>query len=764
VNGAQYIDEHVETFKDGVGRAGEATYYLSNLDYSVAGTGNADGTVIERLDYTSGGDFVEGEPPGPRVRGDVSGDGRIDGRDAQTFINVLMGLDTNAVHICAADIDVSGGVNLTDAPLFVECLLAGGCPAEVECTRADVNDDGHVDGRDAQTFINVLLGLDTNAVHTCAADINDSGTVNLTDVPLFVQCLLAGGCGGGPPLCRRGDVNNDGQVTIADVGPFVSVLLAGTGTAQQVCAADLGGPAYTIPGTPDGLIDGNDIQAFLDCLLGGQCPPAPPGFAGILLDGDIGSVDPPVGDVGWMGDLAWMGERKVVPLTPWVAGEPALQPLAGRALPAPGTFAMHGCPIDVLADGLVLQYNRARYYDVKNGRWLQRDPLGYTDGKNLYEAFRNNPMRLRDPMGEGTISDALRDLQDLLYRWGTDGGIKQTLDEQMGVRPMDPFTKAARDQERIVIGNVGAALETAKPYVARGTGAVGTAGGLVEAGTGMVLIPFTWGASTIIVVHGVDVTQASVRQVASGEFTSTYTYEKIAGAGYPTAAIVVDTGISLGSGVAGLRMAAEAPGLAVKSFSTMSTFADSQALVAFETAPVRSASTFSRVQAANERVIAIIFDAKPGEVVLGSGISPGAVPGKQLVFPFAEAEVVAPFSQAPASARVYSVAFQAVLPGDLYPGFSRAVHFQEANRILLVAMKADPMFAKQMEMLIPGVRRQIVGLWGGISRHPPDYWTWHHALDPGVMQLVPRPQHTPGSIWWDILHPGGEGGYSRWGQ
>jgi RHS repeat-associated protein len=400
VNGGQYIDEHVETFKDDAGRAGEVTYYLANLDYSVAGTGNADGTVIERLDYTSGGDFVEGEPPGPCVRGDVNGDGRIDGRDAQTFINVLLGQDTNAVHICAADIDVSGGVNLTDAPLFVECLLAGGCPAEVECTRADVNDDGHVDGRDAQTFINVLLGLDTNAVHTCAADINDSGTVNLTDVPLFVQCLLAGGCGGGQPLCRRGDVNNDGLVTIADVGPFVSVLLAGTGTAQQVCAADLGGPAYTIPGTPDGLIDGNDIQAFLDCLLGGQCPPAPAGFAGMLLDGDIGSVDPPVGDVGWMGDLAWMGERKVVPLTPWVADDAALQPRSGRALPAPGTFAMHGCPIDVLLDGLVLQYNRARYYDVKNGRWLQRDPAGYVDGANLYESFRSNPTLNVDPSGK----------------------------------------------------------------------------------------------------------------------------------------------------------------------------------------------------------------------------------------------------------------------------------------------------------------------------------------------------------------------------
>lgn len=44
-------------------------------------------------------------------------------------------------------------------------------------------------------------------------------------------------------MCRRGDVNNDGSVTGADVAPFVGVLLAGTGTPQQVCASDLGGPA-----------------------------------------------------------------------------------------------------------------------------------------------------------------------------------------------------------------------------------------------------------------------------------------------------------------------------------------------------------------------------------------------------------------------------------------------------------------------------------------------------------------------------------------
>jgi RHS repeat-associated protein len=62
--------------------------------------------------------------------------------------------------------------------------------------------------------------------------------------------------------------------------------------------------------------------------------------------------------------------------------------------------------VDVLTSGrsgpeaaLSLQYSRARYFDLKHGRFLQRDPKGYVDGGNLYEAFGSNPARFTDPMG-----------------------------------------------------------------------------------------------------------------------------------------------------------------------------------------------------------------------------------------------------------------------------------------------------------------------------------------------------------------------------
>ena len=74
--------------------------------------------------------------------------------------------------------------------------------------------------------------------------------------------------------------------------------------------------------------------------------------------------------------------------------------------PPTGTFTLHGRPVDTLADGKVLIYIRARFYDPQHGRWLQRDPSGYVDGGNLYESFLSNPTAHTDPSGEEVWVDA----------------------------------------------------------------------------------------------------------------------------------------------------------------------------------------------------------------------------------------------------------------------------------------------------------------------------------------------------------------------
>lgn len=116
------------------------------------------------------------------------------------------------------------------------------------------------------------------------------------------------------------------------------------------------------------------------------------------------------------------------------------------------------------------------------------------------------------------------------------------------------------------------------------------------------------------------------------------------------------------------------------------------------------------------------------------------------------------------SGNAYSVAYETKLSPDMYPGLSRGAHFQAANSDLLQAMNSDPQFEAAMNDLIPGIRDSLVGPRGGISRtSPSSLWTWHHAPEEGVMQLVPRIQHQAPGLLQQLFHPGGVGGFSIWG-
>src|SRR5262249_40888570 len=45
-----------------------------------------------------------------------------------------------------------------------------------------------------------------------------------------------------------------------------------------------------------------------------------------------------------------------------------------------------------------LQYNRARYYDSRIGRWINQDPMGFGAGDdNLYRYVGNDPLNSTDP-------------------------------------------------------------------------------------------------------------------------------------------------------------------------------------------------------------------------------------------------------------------------------------------------------------------------------------------------------------------------------
>ncbi|WP_447926999.1 RHS repeat-associated core domain-containing protein [Vreelandella sp. EE27] len=45
-----------------------------------------------------------------------------------------------------------------------------------------------------------------------------------------------------------------------------------------------------------------------------------------------------------------------------------------------------------------LYYNRHRYYDPPQGRYISQDPIGLRGGTNLY-GYVANPMEMVDPLG-----------------------------------------------------------------------------------------------------------------------------------------------------------------------------------------------------------------------------------------------------------------------------------------------------------------------------------------------------------------------------
>jgi RHS repeat-associated protein len=113
-----------------------------------------------------------------------------------------------------------------------------------------------------------------------------------------------------------------------------------------------------------------------------------------------------------------------------------------------------------------------------------------------------------------------------------------------------------------------------------------------------------------------------------------------------------------------------------------------------------------------------------------------------------------------ATPSAYSVAYRTTIPRTaIGTTIDRGAHFSAANRSLEAAMAADAEFAQMMSAL--NVRLPL-----NMSMSP-NGWTWHHVYDmPGVLELVPRVMHAPGSAWQPLLHygPGRSGGMAQWGK
>jgi len=137
----------------------------------------------------------------------------------------------------------------------------------------------------------------------------------------------------------------------------------------------------------DGTVNAADNGYFRTKLNGSGNPTVDPS-TDFDMDGDTDDDDQTT-------MLAAIGQPSGVEIYTSGVGNPYF--FTGRRLHFLETLH-DGSPTDTETNGQV-QYNRRRHYDPRHGRWLQRDPAGYTDGMNLYEYVSSRPALFRDPFG-----------------------------------------------------------------------------------------------------------------------------------------------------------------------------------------------------------------------------------------------------------------------------------------------------------------------------------------------------------------------------
>ena len=104
------------------------------------------------------------------------------------------------------------------------------------------------------------------------------------------------------------------------------------------------------------------------------------------------------------------------------------------------------------------------------------------------------------------------------------------------------------------------------------------------------------------------------------------------------------------------------------------------------------------------------------------------------------------------------------LPNAIGVG-DRRFHNLLANEALADAMSANAEFGASVRRFIPDI-----GMSGRMTGSPGVGWTWHHAQEIGVMQLVPTVQHTATGPIRELLHPfqalgpTRTGGFYSWGH
>lgn len=198
-------------------------------------------------------------------------------------------------------------------------------------------------------------------------------------------------------------------------GPKIRRVLAGTGGSLSIELSESVVPFVPDPG-PGSAIVPVELGQFTNLVSGivgrSELVPSAPGLAPYSLirfvprDPITNQVPLALNPEFLTDDWGNRAATETVTIAPpngaasgsilYAAAASNTSPVRTARSKAGSPFLFHGQYFDY-DSGLV--YMRARFYDPASGMFLEPDPLGYEDSVNLYAAFGNNPVSMRDPTG-----------------------------------------------------------------------------------------------------------------------------------------------------------------------------------------------------------------------------------------------------------------------------------------------------------------------------------------------------------------------------
>ncbi|HVP10962.1 MAG TPA: dockerin type I domain-containing protein [Phycisphaerae bacterium] len=208
-------------------------------------------------------------PPPDCCHGDTNGDGLLDGRDVEGLCRALIELPpAGSLGFCRADVNKDGAINQGDVQALVQKLLAGeGCAAatgaccqadgtcavtlQMDCVGGQWTLGGTCDPNPCQQPTGSCCHADGSCAVTLHADCTDTWT-------------MFGTCDPNPcPQPSGSCCHADGTCTVTLQTACVGAWVMGGVCAPNPCPCPLPGDLNA-----DGVVNGLDIQGFVDCVLG----------------------------------------------------------------------------------------------------------------------------------------------------------------------------------------------------------------------------------------------------------------------------------------------------------------------------------------------------------------------------------------------------------------------------------------------------------------------------------------------------------------